>query len=154
MKGQKIMEFEDIKELALMMQEMELTVLDYSARGETIRLERGTVGGTVAMGSGVSTEHVVAPVSQPAVMTEVPQLHELKSPTVGTFYTSPEPGKEPYVAVGDRVRKGDVLCLLEAMKMLNEIASDKDGVIVEVCVSDKQVVEYGQPLFRIDTSAE
>jgi acetyl-CoA carboxylase biotin carboxyl carrier protein len=75
---------------------------------------------------------------------------EVKSPMVGTFYQSPEPGSKPYVAVGMRVTKGQILCIIEAMKIMNEIESEYAGLITEVGVQDAQPVEYGQVLFRID----
>jgi acetyl-CoA carboxylase biotin carboxyl carrier protein len=78
---------------------------------------------------------------------------EVKSPMVGTFYGAPEPGAKPYVAVGTRVSKGQTLCIIEAMKIMNEIESEVAGVVTEVLASDAQPVEYGQALFRIDTNA-
>ena len=75
---------------------------------------------------------------------------EVKSPMVGTFYGAPEPGAKPYVAVGDRVEKGQTLCIIEAMKIMNEIESEYTGVVKEVLAKDAQPVEYGQALFRID----
>jgi acetyl-CoA carboxylase biotin carboxyl carrier protein len=75
---------------------------------------------------------------------------EVKSPMVGTFYASPEPGAKPYVGVGSRVTKGQILCIIEAMKIMNEIESEVAGVVTEVLATDAQPVEYGQPLFRID----
>ena len=68
---------------------------------------------------------------------------------VGVVYTAPEPGAEPFVKPGSRVKKGQVLCIIEAMKLLNEIAVEHDGVIEEICVGNKQVVDYGHALFRI-----
>ena len=78
------------------------------------------------------------------------QLLEVKSPMVGTFYKSPEPGAKSYVEVGDRVAKGQILCIIEAMKIMNEIESEYAGVLREIAVQDAQPVEYGQVLFRID----
>jgi acetyl-CoA carboxylase biotin carboxyl carrier protein len=75
---------------------------------------------------------------------------EVKSPMVGTFYASAEPGAKPYVSVGDRIAKGQILCIIEAMKIMNEIESEFDGVVREVLVDNAQPVEYGQVLFRID----
>ena len=75
---------------------------------------------------------------------------EVKSPMVGTFYSAPEPGAKSYVAVGDRVAKGQILCIIEAMKIMNEIESEYSGVIREIAAQDAQPVEYGQVLFRID----
>ena len=75
---------------------------------------------------------------------------EVKSPMVGTFYGAPEPGAKPYVAVGDRVQKGQTLCIIEAMKIMNEIESEYAGVVKEILAQDAQPVEYGQVLFRIE----
>lgn len=78
---------------------------------------------------------------------------EVKSPMVGTYYSSPEPGSKQYVAVGDRIAKGQTLCIIEAMKIMNEIESEFDGVVREMLVDNAQPVEYGQVLFRIDSNA-
>jgi acetyl-CoA carboxylase biotin carboxyl carrier protein len=75
---------------------------------------------------------------------------EVKSPMVGTYYGAPEPGAKPYVSVGDRVLKGQTLCIIEAMKIMNEIESEFAGVVKEILAQDAQPVEYGQVLFRID----
>ena len=75
---------------------------------------------------------------------------EIKSPMVGTFYTAPEPGAKPYVTVGDRIRKGQIVCIIEAMKIMNELESEFDGIVREINVSDAHPVEYGQVLYRID----
>ncbi|HEY6225373.1 MAG TPA: acetyl-CoA carboxylase biotin carboxyl carrier protein, partial [Gemmatimonadales bacterium] len=82
-----------------------------------------------------------------------PALLEIKSPMVGTFYRSPEPGAEPYVKNGTRVAPGQVVCIIEAMKIMNEIESEVQGVIREVCVENQQPVEFGQVLFRVDPHA-
>lgn len=79
-----------------------------------------------------------------------PQLLEIKSPMVGTFYQSPEPGAPPYVKVGTRVTVGQVVCIIEAMKIMNEIESEVAGVIREVAAQNAQPVEFGQALFRVD----
>jgi acetyl-CoA carboxylase biotin carboxyl carrier protein len=79
----------------------------------------------------------------------VPQGHVVKSPMVGTFYRAPSPGAEPFVQVGDTVKEGQTICIIEAMKLLNEIESDKSGVVKEILVENGQAVEYGQPLFVV-----
>ena len=89
---------------------------------------------------------VPAPAPEPPKSTAL----DVKSPMVGTFYKSPEPGAKAYVAVGDRVSKGQILCIIEAMKIMNEIESEYAGVVREVLVDDAQPVEYGQVLFKID----
>jgi acetyl-CoA carboxylase biotin carboxyl carrier protein len=81
-----------------------------------------------------------------------PTLLEVKSPMVGTYYGAPEPGAKPYVSVGDRIKKGQVLCIIEAMKIMNEIESEFDGVVREIHADNAHPVEYGQVLFRVDPS--
>lgn len=73
----------------------------------------------------------------------------VNAPMVGTYYSKPSPEADPFVQVGDRVRKGQVLCILEAMKLMNEIEAPFEGEIVEICATDEELIEYGQPLFRI-----
>lgn len=73
----------------------------------------------------------------------------IKSPMVGTFYSSSSPNADPFVKIGDKVKKGQVVCIIEAMKLMNEIESEYDGEIVEICVNNNDVVEYGMPLFKI-----
>ena len=75
---------------------------------------------------------------------------EIKSPIVGTYYGAPEPGAKPYVSVGDRISKGQIVCIIEAMKIMNELESEYSGVVREVNVTDAHPVEYGQVLYRID----
>jgi acetyl-CoA carboxylase biotin carboxyl carrier protein len=89
------------------------------------------------------------PAAAPAA-APVAALKEIKSPMVGTYYASPEPGAEPYLRVGQRVTTGQTVCIVEAMKIMNEIEAEVSGVIREVCVADATPVEYGQVLFRVD----
>src|SRR6185437_6904178 len=91
----------------------------------------------------------MAPAPAPAP-APVSNLVEVKSPMVGTFYKSPEPGAEAYIKVGSRVTTGQVVCIIEAMKIMNEIESEVQGVVREVCVENAQPVEFGQVLFRLD----
>jgi acetyl-CoA carboxylase biotin carboxyl carrier protein len=88
-----------------------------------------------------------------AAVPATPPLLEIKSPMVGTFYKAPEPGAEAYAKVGTRVASGQVVCIIEAMKIMNEIESEVQGVIREVCVENAQPVEFGQVLFRVDPHA-
>lgn len=92
-------------------------------------------------------EPTVAPIATPDV---VQSGTPLTSPMVGTFYRAPSPGAEPFVKVGDTVKKGQVVCIIEAMKLLNEVEADTDGVVKEVCVENGQPVEFGQSLFIIE----
>ena len=77
-------------------------------------------------------------------------LLEIKSPMVGTYYSAPEPGAKPYINVGDRISKGQIVCIIEAMKIMNELESEFAGVVREVNVTDSNAVEYGQVLYRLD----
>lgn len=95
-----------------------------------------------------------APAAAPASAQAAVQADEndgtpVESPMVGVFYAAPSPDSEPYVTVGSTVNKGDVLCLIEAMKLMNEVTAEKSGTITKVCVENGQVVEYGQPIFMI-----
>jgi acetyl-CoA carboxylase biotin carboxyl carrier protein len=89
---------------------------------------------------------VAAPAPPPA---EEADLHYVKSPIVGTYYESPSPGSPPFIKVGDRVKEGQVLCIVEAMKLMNEIEADASGEIVKILVANGQPVEYGMPLFAV-----
>jgi acetyl-CoA carboxylase biotin carboxyl carrier protein len=102
--------------------------------------------------------HAPAPVAaagSPVAPAAAPPSHlvEIKSPMVGTYYSAPEPGAEPYVKVGSRVATGQVVCIIEAMKIMNEIESEVAGVVREVLVENAQPVEFGQLLFRVDPHA-
>jgi acetyl-CoA carboxylase biotin carboxyl carrier protein len=91
-----------------------------------------------------------APAAAPATPAAVAQQgHVVTSPMVGTFYRAPSPGAEAFVQVGDTVKEGQTICIIEAMKLLNEIESDKSGVVKEILVDNGQAVEYGQPLFVV-----
>jgi len=109
-----------------------------------------------------NTQSVVVPTHNPVISTNqgvqqnsvIPSVdgHMIKAPFVGTFYESASPGKPALVKVGDKVSKGQTLCILEAMKIMNEIESDVNGEVVEVCLSNESLVEFGEPLFKIRVS--
>lgn len=97
-------------------------------------------------GAAQAAAPAVAPAAAAAALTGV----EITSPMVGTFYNAPEPGAPPYVSVGQRVTKGQVVCIIEAMKIMNEIESEHDGVVTAVLAENAHPVEYGQALYRVD----
>ncbi len=107
----------------------------------------------------VAQAHAPGPVAGPGAPLAAPaapapsHLVEIKSPMVGTFYSAPEPGADPYVKAGSRVATGQVVCIIEAMKIMNEIESEVAGVVREVLVENAQPVEFGQLLFRVDPHA-
>lgn len=137
------MEFNHIKQLASLMKEMGLTSLEYSEGDANIRMER-----CQSQPQAPVFIETKAEVSLPQTETNS-DYYTVTSPMVGVFYAAPASDKKPYVSIGEKVNVGDVLCIIEAMKMMNEITSDKCGVIKEICVGNKQIVEYGHPLFRI-----
>jgi acetyl-CoA carboxylase biotin carboxyl carrier protein len=95
---------------------------------------------------------VAAPIGDGTPVEDTSKYVTLRSPMIGTFYRTPSPDKEPFVKVGDKVKKGDILCIIEAMKLFNEIESEFSGTIVKVLVDNATPVEYDQPLFLIDPS--
>lgn len=140
------MDVKSIENLAKLMKENGLTSLEYSQEGVSLKLERQCGAAPAVPAASAPSPFVSAPVEpEPAPKSGSLVL----SPTVGVFYAAPSPESRPYVEVGDKVRKGDTLCIIEAMKMMNEIASEVDGTVAEVCVGNGQVVEYNQPLFRV-----
>ncbi|TFH61472.1 MAG: acetyl-CoA carboxylase biotin carboxyl carrier protein [Gemmatimonadales bacterium] len=118
----------------------------------------GLVVTRTPFGAGVvlaSSPHPAVALQAAAALTPesvpvAPTLKEIKSPMVGTFYGAPEPGAQPYVTPGQRVTSGQTVCIVEAMKIMNEIEAELSGVVREICVEDAQPVEYGQVLFRVD----
>lgn len=148
------MNIKQIKSLADILKENDLSVLDISEGELHIHMERGTsaVPVVTAAPAAVLTETAPAESLLPEDRSselDFNDAKDIKAPMVGVFYSAPSPGATPYVSIGSKVKKGDVLCIIEAMKLMNEITSDFDGEIVDICVMDGDVVEYGQPLFKI-----
>ena len=150
------MNIKQIKELMALFSQHGLSRLEVSEGDVKILLAREAAAYQAVEQPLVVPAAAVLPSSgsMPAVKPNDPgpdfnQLHEVKSPMVGVFYVAPEPGGKPFAKVGDHVKKGDVLCIVEAMKLNNEITADKDGEVVDVCVQDGGVVEYGQTLFKL-----
>lgn len=106
---------------------------------------------TAPAAAPVATAAAAAPAAAPAVEAApaAPSGHTVKSPMVGTFYRAPSPGAAPFVSVGDTVKEGQTICIIEAMKLLNEIEADKSGVVKEILAENGDAVEYGQPLIVI-----
>ena len=139
------MEYEKIKQLMTDMGNSKLTSIDIEfPDGVKIKMEKKATTETVQQ---VIVEKNV---SEPEPKEqEIQEGNIIKSPMVGTFYIKPSPTSNPYVEIGSEVKKGTVLCIIEAMKLMNEIESEFDGKIAEILVKDGEPVEYGQPLFRI-----
>jgi acetyl-CoA carboxylase biotin carboxyl carrier protein len=145
-----------LKKLVEMLDQSSVDSIELSSdKGVKIRISKTPQQrGTVQVAAPVAMPQLLAPAAAaaPAPKQEPakPNLLEVKSPMVGTFYGAPEPGAKPYLNVGDRISKGQILCIIEAMKIMNEIESEFDGVVKEMLAENAHPVEYGQVLFRID----
>ncbi len=146
------MDLNEIKKLADLMCEMALTEIELEEGGKRIRLRKEILFASKERGSAPVASSQVENETAAAIESkaELGRYPVVRSPIVGTFYKSASPDVDPYVEIGDIVKKGQILCIVEAMKLMNEIESDLDGKIVEICVEDGTAVEYGKPLFRIE----
>jgi acetyl-CoA carboxylase biotin carboxyl carrier protein len=147
------MEMDKIRELIQLVQDSGIQEIEISQRGETIRISKAasaveTVPAAPVVAVPVPAVESSAPTTSPEPSNS--GLAEITSPIVGTFYGAPSPESAPFVELGQRVTAGDVLCIVEAMKVMNEIESDVSGVVREINISNGQPVEFGQVLFRVD----
>ena len=137
----------DIRKYAGLMSELGLTALEITEDNKTVRLEKTPARAVETVPVSLPAAPSAAS-AQPAAAAGSDYI-SVKSPIVGVFYAAPAENAEPYVSIGDKVEKGKILCIIEAMKLMNEICADEGGVISEICVTNGQVVEYGTELFRI-----
>ena len=150
------MDLRKIKTLIDLVQQSGIAELEITEGEEKVRISRHGAPGTfmtqpmVASNIMLPTDIASVPTTAATVGPVEPTGHTLKSPMVGTFYRSPSTGSPPFVEVGQTVTKGQTLCIIEAMKLLNEIESDATGVVKAILVEIGQPVEYGQPLFIIE----
>jgi acetyl-CoA carboxylase biotin carboxyl carrier protein len=140
------MELEDLKGLISLLKETDIVELQVEKDGTKVRIRRQTLLSPLEVAAKVPT---VAERPKEDV-EDVQRLVTITSPIVGTFYRSPSPEALPFVEVGGRIKKGQVLCIIEAMKLMNEIESDGDGILSKILVENGQPVEYGEPLFLIE----
>jgi len=156
-------EIQQIEQLLQFMTEHNLEEFEYSRGDLRIRLRKPSAGVVVAAPRVVAAPEIIVPGSVEAPnassggapapeVRSTEDLHLVKSPIVGTFYESPSPGTEAFVKVGTYVETGKTLCIVEAMKLMNEIESDVSGEVIRIFVENGQPVEYGQPLFGIRPS--
>ena len=142
------MDLRKLKKLIDLVQESGIGELEITEGEEKVRISRvGSTAQTAVTPAPQPTPAAAAPSAEVAAATV--EGHVVKSPMVGTFYRAASPGAKTFVEVGDRVNPGDTLCIIEAMKLLNEIEADQGGVVKEVYVENGQPVEYGEPLFLI-----
>ena len=156
-----------VKKLVEMLDESSVDSIEISSdKGMKIRISKTPQQrGAVQMAPQMAMPALLPPAAPAAAAesgagVEVPRIEspkskylEVKSPMVGTYYGAPEPGAKPYLAVGDRIGKGQIVCIIEAMKIMNEIESEFDGVVKEILAQNAHPVEYGQVLLRIDPNA-
>lgn len=149
------MDLRKLKKLIDLVQESGISELEVTEGEEKVRIAKQLSGHavqTIAVGHApapVAAMPVAAPAAVAPAASNVPDGHLLKSPMVGTFYRSSSPEAKPFVEVGQSVSAGDTLCIIEAMKLMNEIEADKSGVVKAILVENGQPVEYGQSLFVI-----
>ncbi|WP_038248936.1 acetyl-CoA carboxylase biotin carboxyl carrier protein [Ghiorsea bivora] len=150
------MDIAEIRKLIRLVQQSDVTEIEVTEGESTVRISRqGMVAAAVAAPQAVAaaplaTAATAAPA--PAAIAEEPsedEEHVVKSPMVGTFYAASSPDDDPFVSEGSIVKKGDVLCIVEAMKLMNEIEAEYDGVVKKVLAKNAQPLEYGQPIFVI-----
>jgi len=153
------MDLRKLKTLIDLVSDSNVSELEITEAEGKVRIVKGPVGAMVAAPIAAPVV-VAAPIAgapiaaAPAVLSEAEQAaaagHVVKSPMVGTYYASSSPEAKPFVQVGTVVKEGETICIIEAMKILNEIEADKSGTITRILVDNGQAVEYGQPLFHID----
>jgi acetyl-CoA carboxylase biotin carboxyl carrier protein len=148
------MDLRKLKKLIDLVQESGIAELEVTEGEEKVRIAR-TNAGSAQVYMPQAPMHMpvaaaIAPAAEAAPAAAEPTGHALKAPMVGTFYRSPSPGSPAFVEVGQAVTKGQTLCIIEAMKLLNEIESDMAGTVKAILVENGQPVEYGQPLFIIE----
>lgn len=147
------MDLRKLKTLIELVESSGIAELEISEGEERVRITRTTASAMqtyapIQQQPMVAPVQAAAPASEPA-KTAAPEGHVVKSPMVGTFYRSASPGSKPFVDVGQSVNSGETLCIIEAMKLLNEIEADQGGVVKAILVENGQPVEFGQPLFVI-----
>ena len=139
------MDISEIKDLINAISNSKIDIFDYEENGAKLHLEKKTEVEVIASPKPVAQD-VLVKQEQKEVLTG----NVINSPLVGTVYLAPEEGAKPFVQVGDTVKKGQVVAIVEAMKLMNEIESEFDGVVTKVLVENEQTVEYGQPLFEVE----
>ena len=142
------MNIKQIKELAQIVRENGLSALEVSENESKIRIECEQKAAVQPEAAAPARQTItITPKEQDPV--DFNRTREIKSPMVGVFYAASAPEAEPFVKLGQKVRQGDVVCIVEAMKLMNEITAEFDGEVVDVCVHNGDVVEYGQTLFKL-----
>jgi acetyl-CoA carboxylase biotin carboxyl carrier protein len=147
------MDIRKVKKLIELLEESGVAEIEIKEGEESVRISRATQGMVMsapAVAAPMAAAPAASPAPQPAAEPEEPSGHMVRAPMVGTFYRAPSPNAKPFVEEGQSVKTGDTLCIIEAMKLLNQIEADKSGTIKAILVENGQPVEYNQPLFIIE----
>jgi len=155
------MDIRKVKKLIELLEESGIAEIEISEGEESVRISRYPQGMTVSHAAPLPTAlpsmlAPAAPAATPAAQTPAPAApapsadNSITAPMVGTYYSAPAPGAKPFVQVGDEIKVGQVLCIIEAMKMMNQIESEKEGRIAAILVRNGEPVEFGQPLFTVE----
>jgi acetyl-CoA carboxylase biotin carboxyl carrier protein len=155
--GSKI-DYAEILKLIALLEEKDLVLFELEVEGFKIKIGRNVPGAPAYHHAAPAPAHAAAAgarvIQEPGLMPAADKdILDIKSPMVGTLYRAPTPNADPFVEIGDIVKKGQTLCIIEAMKLMNEIESDADGVVTAIHVENGKPVEYGQKLFSVRTSA-
>lgn len=145
------MDIRKIKTLIEMLESSNLNEIEVSQGEESVRISKGTTSQKDLTHGSINTSETID-LRKDTFKQEIKKTidgNEIKAPIVGTFYRKPSPDKEPFVKIGDNIKKGDVICIIEAMKMMNEIKSEYSGTVLAVNVENAEPVEYGQSLFEL-----
>jgi len=152
-----MIELKKIREIIKLIQDTDVAEIEVWDKDDKVRIRRGSMASEGAAHSAEAVRVVAAPAAPGAAPaspapSSAKKLHAVPSPFVGTFYRSPSPDRDPFVEVGSKVKKGQSLCIVEAMKLMNEIECEVSGTVVEILVESGHPVEYGQALFQIEAS--
>jgi len=151
------MDISQIRKLIRLLQASDVTEIEVTEGDQTVRISRREhvvsmpqvqTAATAPVAAPAQAAPAATPVAPPAAAEEQEE-HVVKSPMVGTFYRSPSPEADPFVSEGSKVKKGDILCIIEAMKLMNEIEAEYNGIVEEILVDNASPLEYGQPMFLI-----
>lgn len=141
------MEIKKLKEFIKFMEDNDLNELEIEEEGKRIRLKKNSSEQPAVVSPAPSQVPAAAALEDGATTTNT---LEIKSPMVGTFYTAPSPGAKPYVEIGSHIKSGDIVCIVEAMKLMNEIKAEVGGKVVQILVQSGEPIEFGQTLFTIE----
>lgn len=150
------MDIRKVKKLIELVEESGIAELEIREGEESVRINRFGPAAPMVMGAPMPMQYAPQPAitTAPALTVEKPAAvetgHAVKSPMVGTFYRSPSPGAKAFVELGQSVKQGETICIIEAMKLLNQIEADRSGTVKKILVENGQPVEYGQPLFILE----